>query len=70
MTKLLKYLRSILWRHHWQYRNPFDRTCKVCGRHEVGHSLPWNWNHRFKWWWEVFNEGNIERHTEGKNNDK
>ena len=21
-------------RHEWEYRNPYDRTCKRCGRHE------------------------------------
>ena len=20
--------------HDWQYRNPYDRTCKICGRNE------------------------------------
>lgn len=22
------------WWHKWVYRNPHDRTCKKCGRHE------------------------------------
>jgi hypothetical protein len=20
--------------HKWKYRNPYDRTCELCGRHE------------------------------------
>ena len=21
--------------HDWEYRNPADRTCKICGQHEM-----------------------------------
>ena len=22
------------WWHRWTYRNPYDRTCKKCGKHQ------------------------------------
>lgn len=41
--------------HKWDYHNPYNRTCKICMRHEVKHcrSLEtWRYD-----WWEVFFEG-------------
>jgi len=45
--------------HDWYYRNPYDRTCRKCGRNEVSHCLPGEWNRA---WWEVFNEGDESKH--------
>ena len=50
--------------HRWKYRNPYDRTCKICGRNEVSHC--WDlksWNTS---WWEVFDEGNPELHRSAR----
>lgn len=52
-----KYKRKIAkkfgW-HSWRYRNPYDRTCDVCGRHEVEHCYDLTDKYGF---WEVFHEG-------------
>lgn len=42
--------------HKWSYRNPYDRTCKVCKRHEVEYSLGFGsaW---FRSWWETYSNG-------------
>lgn len=45
-------------RHAWSYRNPYDRTCTVCRRHEVAHT-----DGRAQWW-EVFCDGSPELHKE------
>jgi hypothetical protein len=59
--------RWLLWkvfgRHKWDYRNPYDRTCKTCGRHEVVHA----WNVTDSGWWEVFQMGNERKHYEAHN---
>lgn len=50
-------------RHRWQYRNPYDRTCRTCGRHEVAHG----WAAELHiWWWEVFDEGDQGKHQGGR----
>jgi len=49
--------------HQWEYRNPYDRTCKICGRHEVEHC--WGMSY-FEWnsgWWEIFDDGDLTKHT-------
>lgn len=43
-------LKRIFWFHQWEYRNPFDRTCHTCGRHEVQDC--WAWGR-----WEVVSDG-------------
>lgn len=50
--------------HSWDYRNPFDRTCKKCGRHEVSHC--WSMSTWNKAWWEVFNDGDAGEHKHRK----
>lgn len=54
-----KPLRRVLGLHVWSYRNPFDRTCEQCRRHEVFHG--WSYAPLHQGWWEVFNEGNGRR---------
>ena len=60
--------RATLWRifggHQWEYRNPYDRTCKTCGRLEVAHCWPDQWNSQ---WWEVFRDGDERKHYESPN---
>lgn len=46
--------------HRWSNRNPFDRTCSICGRHEVKHCYVDNWNND---WWEVFSDGDLSKHA-------
>lgn len=43
--------------HRWVYRNPYDRTCSVCGRHEVEHRYYDTYDD-----WEVFSEGDSDKH--------
>jgi hypothetical protein len=52
-------IRRWLGLHEWKYRNPFDRTCNVCGRHEVAFSWAWDWS---RTWWEVHTYGNKSAH--------
>jgi hypothetical protein len=63
----LVFVLSILFRdeHQWQYHNPFDRTCTICGRHEVEEC----WGEDFerkgfaaRGWWEVYREGDPTKH--------
>lgn len=51
-----RWLRNALRMHHWRYRNPFDRTCRVCGRHEVFHGFDTALTHQ-NGWWELFDDG-------------
>ena len=39
--------------HHWEYRNPYCRTCKTCGLHEQKFAM----NDRMdsSGWWEPIN---------------
>ncbi|WP_323016390.1 hypothetical protein [Castellaniella sp.] len=48
--------------HRWVYRNPFNRTCKVCGRHEVFHGKTAALT-KFEGWWEVFDDGEKALHN-------
>lgn len=61
--------RWLLWkvfgRHQWHYRNPFDRTCQVCGRYEVSHCASMEaWTPA---WWETWNDGDEAKHYEAPN---
>jgi hypothetical protein len=55
---MFNWFRKLLGLHQWKYRNPYDRTCKVCDRHEVAFSYDWSG----PFWWEVYSEGNPEAH--------
>lgn len=53
------------WPHRWKYRNPYDRTCKICGRHEQEEC--WadeyaRYGMRARGIWEVYNEGDPQKH--------
>jgi hypothetical protein len=42
-------------KHTWRYYNPYNRSCQMCGRHEVSHCRSVDsWGNS---WWEVFDEG-------------
>lgn len=60
--------RATMWRifgrHQWEYRNPYDRSCKTCGRNEVAHSWAGHPEHQ---WWEVFRDGDQHKHYESPN---
>lgn len=61
--KLLDFLGS--YPHKWQYRNPYDRTCKICGRNEQEECWPdefRRYGFRAKGWWEVYREGDPKKH--------
>lgn len=59
-------IKKLLWRifkwHSWEYRNPYDRTCKVCGKREVAHSFGGS-----SWFWEVFSNGDAKKHEQSPN---
>ena len=42
--------------HKWKYRNPYDRTCELCDRHEQAFTHAWDlWRVYNEWkytWWE------------------
>lgn len=49
---------GVAWMHRWHYRNPFDRECSVCGRHEVEHFRTTT----SRSYYEVFDYGVVEAH--------
>lgn len=55
---MLNWLRKLLGLHVWRYRNPYDRTCVLCGRNEVEHC----WVDGTGREWKVFNEGSSDKH--------
>ncbi len=48
---LFRFLLSLANRHTWEYRNPFDRVCTKCGRHENAYQYSWGGR---SWWEEVY----------------
>ena len=60
-------MKKLLWiifgRHKWTYRNPYDRTCSVCGKHEIVYCS--NVKGQSNSWWEVFNDGDESKHYSG-----
>lgn len=67
MKKIFSWLRRHLWFHRWHYRNPYCRTCVVCGRHEQVECWASDWNRGVfneAAWWEVYNEGIESKHYE------
>lgn len=59
---MLNKLRKWLGLHVWRYRNPFDRTCEVCGRNEVAHEF-YGDPHDVRW--VVFDDGVVSKHKKG-----
>lgn len=47
-------------RHKWEYRNPYNRRCTVCGRHEFMHSRDNTFGSPS--WWEIFSDGDPSKH--------
>ena len=54
MNKLL----HIIGIHDWEYRNPYDRTCLMCHKHQQAFCNMWDlyreyneW--RYTWWEDV-----------------
>ena len=53
--------------HKWKYRNPYDRTCSVCGRNEQEECWAEDFNIRgfnAPGTWEVYREGDPKKHEE------
>jgi len=51
--------------HVWEYRNPSNRTCKICGQHEQEQCWAWDYERRglaAGGWWEVCREGDMKKH--------
>lgn len=53
-------IRKLLGMHRWLYRNPFDRRCQKCGRHEVFHGFEAALTKQ-NGCWDVFDDGNKEK---------
>jgi hypothetical protein len=56
----LKWLLEPYSPHKWEYRNPYDRTCKKCGRNEQEECWADSYARhgmRCTGWWEVYREG-------------
>lgn len=56
----LQFFKRWLWilfgRHDWRYRNPYDRTCTVCGCHQV--QMCYRQGDRLlRGFWETFADG-------------
>lgn len=55
----MRWLRRLFSFHEWEYRNPYDRRCAVCGR--VENYYTWNIGDRYGWW-EAHNDGDASKH--------
>ena len=48
--------------HKWKYRNPYDRTCELCGENQQAVCMAWDlWRTYNEWkytWWEVYKPSN------------
>ncbi len=53
--RVFDFVRRTLHMHVWVYRNPSDRKCKTCGRHEQEYT--WNVHPPTLPWWEALDEG-------------
>ncbi len=67
LVKLIDLWQS--WPHRWEYRNPYDRTCKICGRHEQEEC--WadeyaRYGMRARGTWEVYREGDPKKHEKSR----
>jgi hypothetical protein len=61
----MKWFRRIFWMHHWDYRNPFNKVCKVCGQHQQ--MFCEDYKDALKphvGWWELISEGEESKHYE------
>lgn len=56
-----KFFKSVFYFHRWVYRNPHDRTCKICGKHEVEHYSLGFANKRYNFW-DVWVDGDEAEH--------
>lgn len=60
ITALLRYWHR---RHKWKYHNPADRTCTICGRHEIQYCADIrDVFNPFVGWWEAHIEGDLALH--------
>lgn len=63
VLKLSDYLAD--YPHKWAYRNPYDRTCKICGRNEQEECWPDDYHRygmRARGTWTVYREGDPKKH--------
>jgi hypothetical protein len=70
LPRLKLWFRKTFWAHKWKYRNPYNRSCVTCGRHEIEFSdngkKPFD-RTRGRHWWEAYNEGDETKHYTPKN---
>jgi hypothetical protein len=52
---MISKIKARLGMHLWVYRNPYDRTCRVCGKHQVEHMFLVN--PPVYPWWGTFGNG-------------
>ena len=69
LAAFMHLLRRLTYRHSWVYRNPYDKRCRVCKRHEVMHYTHNRIGAKVTFW-DVFDDGDVTKHTHtGKQND-
>lgn len=63
LTKLHLLLHRIVIRfHRWDYLNPYNRTCSICGRNEVQYCASMSLEDWRRGWWEPHVEGDLSKH--------
>ena len=63
MTRWQRF-KAWLGMHVWEYRNPADRTCLVCGRSECEFTR----GSLRDSWWEAIREGDPRKHRQPTDN--
>ncbi len=64
---MIEWLRKLFIWHRWEYRDPADRTCRVCGKREVQYCSDIDdFFNTASCWWEVADDGNVENHYQPK----
>lgn len=50
-----------VFKHFWRYRNPANRTCTFCGKHQIQFARSWDMS---RGWWEDMNTESKVREEE------
>ena len=45
-------LHKTLGVHYWKYRNPYDRVCQICDKHQSWYMF--TWINKRGWWEDMF----------------
>ena len=44
--------------HKWKYRNPYSRSCEICGEEQDVYCMAWDLWVPGRGWWEVMKPSN------------